>query len=81
MAVCGRRRDGYKAFFDRLEEQRVPLLIFSAGVGDVLEEVIQQNGVFHPNVRIISNYMDFDQAVSDAVATVASQELSFLEGR
>ncbi|KAF3842671.1 hypothetical protein F7725_001520 [Dissostichus mawsoni] len=44
-----------------LTEQQVPLLIFSAGVGDVLEEVIRQNNVFHPNVHIISNYMDFDQ--------------------
>lgn len=62
--LCGFHRDGYKVFFDHLEEQQVPLLIFSAGVGDVLEEVIQQNRVFHPNIRIISNYMDFDQAVS-----------------
>nr|XP_020498391.1 7-methylguanosine phosphate-specific 5'-nucleotidase-like isoform X1 [Labrus bergylta] len=53
-------RDGYKSFFDRLAEQQIPLLIFSAGVGDVLEEVIRQNQVFHPNVNIISNYMDFD---------------------
>lgn len=56
-------RDGYKVFFDLLDEHRIPLLIFSAGVGDVLEEVIHQNQVFHPNVRIISNYMDFDRAV------------------
>ncbi|KAA8581518.1 hypothetical protein FQN60_003099, partial [Etheostoma spectabile] len=41
--------------------QAVPLLIFSAGVGDVLEEVIRQNHVFLPNVHIISNYMDFDE--------------------
>lgn len=54
-------RDGHKVFFDCLAEQHVPLLIFSAGVGDVLEEVIRQNDVFHPNVHIISNYMDFDQ--------------------
>ncbi|KAG7227943.1 hypothetical protein INR49_013737 [Caranx melampygus] len=54
-------RDGYKVFFEHLAEHQVPLLIFSAGVGDVLEEVIRQNHVFHPNVHIISNYMDFDQ--------------------
>ncbi|XP_068585344.1 7-methylguanosine phosphate-specific 5'-nucleotidase-like [Cebidichthys violaceus] len=54
-------RDGYKLFFDRLTEQQVPLLIFSAGVGDVLEEVMRQHRVFYPNVHIISNYMDFDQ--------------------
>lgn len=53
-------RDGYKMFFDHLAEHQVPLLIFSAGIGDVLEEVIRQNHVFHPNVHIISNYMDFD---------------------
>ncbi|XP_061565320.1 7-methylguanosine phosphate-specific 5'-nucleotidase-like [Cololabis saira] len=53
-------RDDCRLLFDRLAEQQVPLLIFSAGVGDVLEEVIQQNHVFHSNVHIISNYMDFD---------------------
>ncbi|XP_071375640.1 7-methylguanosine phosphate-specific 5'-nucleotidase-like [Centroberyx affinis] len=55
-------REGHKVFFDRLAEHQVPLLIFSAGVGDILEEVIRQNHVFHPNVRIISNYMDFDHS-------------------
>ncbi|XP_058477357.1 7-methylguanosine phosphate-specific 5'-nucleotidase-like [Solea solea] len=54
-------RDGYKGFFEHLAEHQVPLLILSAGVGDVLEEVIRQNNVFYPNVHIISNYMDFDQ--------------------
>ncbi|XP_036408952.1 7-methylguanosine phosphate-specific 5'-nucleotidase-like isoform X1 [Megalops cyprinoides] len=54
-------REGYQVFFDQLQEQSIPLLIFSAGVGDVLEEVIRQAGVFHPNVKIFSNYMDFDE--------------------
>lgn len=57
-------REGHKVFFDHLAELQVPLLIFSAGVGDVLEEVIRQNDVFHPNVHVISNYMDFDHTVS-----------------
>ncbi len=57
-------RDGYQQFFDHLHQLSVPLLIFSAGVGDVLEEVIRQAGVFHPNVKVISNYMDFDESVS-----------------
>uniref|UniRef100_A0A665TGV4 5'-nucleotidase, cytosolic IIIB n=1 Tax=Echeneis naucrates TaxID=173247 RepID=A0A665TGV4_ECHNA len=57
-------RDGYKEFFEHLAEHQVPLLIFSAGVGDILEEVIRQNQVFHSNVHIISNYMDFDQTVN-----------------
>lgn len=55
-------RDGYKQFFDHLLQMSVPLLIFSAGIGDVLEEVIRQAGVFHPNVKVFSNYMDFDDS-------------------
>ncbi|KAJ7313524.1 hypothetical protein JRQ81_004974 [Phrynocephalus forsythii] len=53
-------RDGFNIFFDQLHQNRVPLFIFSAGVGDVLEEIIHQAGVFHPNVKVVSNYMDFD---------------------
>ncbi|XP_030649555.1 cytosolic 5'-nucleotidase 3-like [Chanos chanos] len=55
-------RDGYRQFFDHLRDQDVPLLIFSAGIGDVLEEVIRQAGVFHPNIKVFSNYMDFDES-------------------
>ncbi|XP_019949885.1 cytosolic 5'-nucleotidase 3-like isoform X1 [Paralichthys olivaceus] len=54
-------RDGFQLFFDHLHEHSIPLLIFSAGIGDVLEEVIRQAGVFHPNVKVFSNYMDFDE--------------------
>ncbi|KAG7237116.1 hypothetical protein INR49_032789 [Caranx melampygus] len=32
----------YKLFFDHLHEHSIPLLIFSAGIGDILEEVIRQ---------------------------------------
>ncbi|XP_034448878.1 cytosolic 5'-nucleotidase 3-like isoform X2 [Hippoglossus hippoglossus] len=55
-------REGYQLFFDHLHEHSIPLLIFSAGIGDVLEEVIRQAGVFHPNVKVFSNYMDFDES-------------------
>ncbi|XP_030591585.1 7-methylguanosine phosphate-specific 5'-nucleotidase-like isoform X2 [Archocentrus centrarchus] len=55
-------REHYKLFFDHLHEHSIPLLIFSAGIGDILEEVIRQAGVFHPNVNVISNYMDFDES-------------------
>lgn len=55
-------REGYQLFFDHLHEHSIPLLIFSAGIGDILEEVIRQAGVFHPNVKVFSNYMDFDES-------------------
>ncbi|XP_020922654.1 7-methylguanosine phosphate-specific 5'-nucleotidase isoform X2 [Sus scrofa] len=54
-------RDGYKTFFHTLSQNHVPLLIFSAGIGDVLEEIIRQRRVFHPNIHVVSNYMEFDE--------------------
>ncbi|NP_001082544.1 cytosolic 5'-nucleotidase III-like protein A [Xenopus laevis] len=53
-------RDGYDLFFNNLYQREIPLFIFSAGIGDVLEEIIRQAGVFHPNTKVVSNYMDFD---------------------
>ncbi|XP_012582161.1 PREDICTED: 7-methylguanosine phosphate-specific 5'-nucleotidase [Condylura cristata] len=54
-------REGYKTFFNTLHQNGIPLFIFSAGVGDVLEEIIRQRKVFHPNIHVVSNYMDFDK--------------------
>nr|XP_033786487.1 cytosolic 5'-nucleotidase 3A isoform X2 [Geotrypetes seraphini] len=54
-------KEGYKIFFDRLNEHNIPVFIFSAGLGDILEEVIRQNGVYHSNVKVVSNFMEFDE--------------------
>jgi len=49
--------------FRSLNEQSVPLLIFSAGVGDVIEETIRQKLTYYPNIKVVSNFMDFDNDV------------------
>ncbi|NWI50802.1 5NT3B nucleotidase, partial [Calyptomena viridis] len=54
-------RDGFEEFFDQLHKNKIPLFIFSAGIGDVLEEVIRQANVFYSNINVVSNYMDFDE--------------------
>ncbi|KAK3082748.1 hypothetical protein FSP39_004237 [Pinctada imbricata] len=54
-------RDGCPWLFDQLDAKNIPLLIFSAGVGDVIEEVIRQQSQFHKNMRVVSNYIDFDE--------------------
>lgn len=55
-----RLREGFEKFFDTLYHSEIPLFIFSAGIGDVLEEIIRQAGVYHSNIKVVSNYMDFD---------------------
>lgn len=54
-------RDGVTELFELLEEKGVPVLIFSAGLADIIEEVLKQK--VHrsfENVRIVSNRMVFD---------------------
>lgn len=54
-------KDGCKWMFQCLSECKVPLLIFSAGVGDILIEALQRCAVFSDNMKVVSNYMDFNQ--------------------
>ncbi|KAJ6717440.1 5'-NUCLEOTIDASE [Salix purpurea] len=54
-------RDGVVELFEFLEERNIPVLIFSAGLADIIEEVLRQK--VHrsfKNVKIVSNRMVFD---------------------
>ena len=57
-------RDGWEWFFKSLEEACVPLLIFSAGVGDVIQELLTQRYSISPNMKVVSNFMKFDEQVT-----------------
>ncbi|KAF5777810.1 putative 5'-nucleotidase [Helianthus annuus] len=55
-------REGVVELFEYLEERDIPVLIFSAGLADIIEEVLRQK--LHrtfKNVKIVSNRMKFDQ--------------------
>ncbi|KAI2582976.1 NT5C3B isoform 16, partial [Pan troglodytes] len=67
-------REGYKTFFNTLYHNNIPLFIFSAGIGDILEEIIRQMKVFHPNIHIVSNYMDFNEDVSQILFGLGKDE-------
>ncbi|XP_023871111.1 uncharacterized protein LOC111983684 isoform X2 [Quercus suber] len=54
-------REGVAELFEFLEERDIPVLIFSAGLADIIEEVLRQK--LHrsfKNVKIVSNRMLFD---------------------
>lgn len=54
------RREGWRESFEALAVRRVPTYIFSSGYGDIIAQMLLQNGLFGgripPNIRIISNY-------------------------
>ena len=56
-------REGCNEVFALLNKHAVPLLIFSAGLGDIIEEVIRQRCTYYGNMKVVSNFMKFDQKV------------------
>lgn len=52
-------RDGVKELLDKLSEKQVPVMVFSAGIADVLEEIFRQR-LNMEDVNIVSNRMEFD---------------------
>ncbi|KAG1652623.1 7-methylguanosine phosphate-specific 5'-nucleotidase [Nymphon striatum] len=53
-------RSKCKDFLESMNSHNIPVLIFSAGVGNIIEEILKQNGSMFPNMKIVSNYMLFD---------------------
>ena len=52
-------KEGCQWFFYTLERYDIPILVFSAGLGDIIHEwIIKQCGSFK-NMKIISNFMSF----------------------
>lgn len=55
-------RDGVVELFEYLEERDIPVLIFSAGLADIIEEVFRQKlQRSFKNIKVVSNRMVFDE--------------------
>lgn len=53
-------RDGFKKFFSYLHNNNVPVIILSAGIGNVIYEILKLNNCLYDNVHIISNFIEFE---------------------
>lgn len=56
-------RSGYAELIEYVSAMQLPLLIFSAGISNVLEEVLQQHAkdvILPVTAHIVSNQMEFD---------------------
>ncbi len=53
-------RDGCYDFIDALNSHDIPLLIFSAGQGDVIEEFFRYRKKLNANLHIVSNFYEYD---------------------
>jgi len=55
-------RDNATELLQILNKANVPVLIFSAGIGDILQGVIDSQNSLFPNIKIVSNWMEFDNS-------------------
>ncbi len=54
-------RKGAEDFFKELYKKNIPLLIFSAGVGDIIKGYLESEGLLYNNMHIISNFFNYDK--------------------
>ncbi|MFA5125931.1 MAG: hypothetical protein WC462_02930 [archaeon] len=54
-------RKGFRSFFRILYSEKIPVLILSSALGDVIEGVLEKYNLFTDNIHVISNYFDFNK--------------------
>lgn len=57
-----RFRKGALEFIDLLHEYGVPLIIMSAGPGDMIKMYLEQEGRLYENVHVLANFLKFDRS-------------------
>lgn len=54
-------RAGAKDFLHKMYKNNIPVIILSAGIGNVIEHFLKKNGCYYDNIDIISNFIKFDK--------------------
>lgn len=59
---CDRKilRDGTEEMFEKLRNAQVPVVVFSAGLGDMVEAVLRYHSALYDNVKVISNFFKYN---------------------
>lgn len=53
-------RDGTTEMFEKLYNAKVPVVVFSAGLGDMVEAVLRYHNALFDNVKVISNFLKYN---------------------
>ncbi|KAI8968450.1 pyrimidine 5'-nucleotidase-domain-containing protein [Mycotypha africana] len=54
-------RSGLDRVLAHCRHHSVPFLVFSAGIGDLIEEILRQADLYYENMHVVSNMMVFDK--------------------
>ena len=61
-------RNGAKEFLRKMNELNVPVIIVSAGIGNVIEEFLKLEEDLYSNIKIISNFIVFENGEFKGIA-------------
>lgn len=53
-------KKGAKKFLEQANKNNIPVIILSAGIGNVIEKFLKDNNCYFENMYIISNFIEFD---------------------
>ena len=62
LCVCNANvhfRQGFKKFLKGLYDNNIPVIILSAGIGNVIYNLLRINDCLYDNIDIVSNFIDF----------------------
>ena len=56
-------RDGAKDFLKSMYDKKIPIIIISAGVGNIIEQFLIRNNCYYSNILICSNFLEYENGV------------------
>ena len=66
-------REGVKEFFQDLNKAKIPLLILSAVLGNVILEMLKTHSLLTNNIKVMANHVKYYQVEDEIIDAVASQ--------
>jgi len=80
-------RDGAEDFFASLEQNQIPLLILSSGIGDIINYSVQLRKDTNQGIHVLSNFFDYDELgkvsgySSDVIHSFSKRQKLFQDDR
>ncbi len=60
-------RDGAVEFLKAMNDKDIPIIIISAGVGNIIEQFLIKNNCNYPNIYICSNFLEYENGIVKGV--------------
>lgn len=56
-------RDGAIKFLEAMNDKNIPIIVISAGVGNIIEQFLIKNNCNYPNIYIYSNFLEYENGI------------------